>query len=314
MTDAIGPAPAPSEVVRGEQRPPARSAAISVMIFTLDEAIHLPACLAALSWCDDIIVIDSYSTDATERICAEHGARFFQHRFEGFGLQRNWALDNSAPRHEWIFVLDADERFTPELAAEAAAVVLSAPAGTGAFRVRRRFYMWGRWLRYSSLYPNWVVRLVHRERVRYENRGHAETQTVDGEIHELENDLIDENLKGIDEWFTRQARYAGKEAEHELAGEQRFMPGELFAPDPLRRRNAVKRLAARVPGRAMLYFLYAYVWRRGFLDGRDGLMFCMMKALYQSMIVIRKHDLRRSRRSVAGSHASSDGGPAGHGT
>ena len=74
----------------------------------------------------------------------------------------------------------------------------------GAYRVKRRFHMWGRWLRYSSLYPTWVVRLVHKDRVRYINRGHAETQTINGEIGELQNDLIDENLKGVDEWFARQ--------------------------------------------------------------------------------------------------------------
>ena len=74
------------------------------------------------------------------------------------------------------------------------------------FRVRRRFHMWGRWLRYSSLYPSWVVRLVRKDRVSYVNRGHAETHIVEGRIEELENDLIDENLKGIDEWLERQNR------------------------------------------------------------------------------------------------------------
>ncbi len=77
--------------------------------------------------------------------------------------------------------------------------------------------MWGRWLRYSSLYPTWVVRFVRKDRVRYVDRGHAETQEVDGEMLDLENDLIDENLKGIDEWFERQNRYSTKDAEYELA-------------------------------------------------------------------------------------------------
>jgi glycosyltransferase involved in cell wall biosynthesis len=270
------------------------------MIFTLNEEIHLPSCLDALRWADDVIVIDSFSSDATETIARAHGARFFQHAFTGFGAQRNWALDNTTPRHDWILVLDADERVTPELADEITLVVASAPSGVGAYRVKRRFYMWGRWLRYSSLYPNWVVRLIHRDRVRYEDRGHAETQTVDGEVRELIHDLIDENLRSIDEWFARQNRYARKEAEYELDQERadsmaRHGWTDLLSREPLARRAALKRLSRRMPFRPFAYFFYSYVIRRGFLDGRDGLVFSRMKALYQGMIVTKKYDAKRSR-------------------
>ena len=271
---------------------------VSVMIFTLDEEIHLPSCLAALAWCDDVIVVDSFSRDRTEAVAREHGARFFQHRFEGFGSQRNWALDETTPRHDWVLVLDADERVTPELVDEMRRVLRAPLDDVGAFRLRRRFYMWGRWLRYSSLYPNWVVRVVHRDRVRYVNRGHAETQEVRGAIRELEHDLIDENLKGIDEWFERQGRYARKEAEHELAEEGRASGGiwsRLASRDPLVRRAALKRLAWRMPGRPLAYFLYSYIVRRGFLDGRDGLVFCVMKSIYQALIVAKKYDIQRTR-------------------
>jgi hypothetical protein len=154
--------------------------------------------------------------------------------------------------------------------------------------------MWGRWLRYSSLYPTWVVRLVRVGRVTYVNRGHAETQVVDGETRGLVSDLIDENLKGVDEWFERQNRYSAKEAELELAEEKTpFRFSDLVSADPLKRRAAAKRLAASSPLRPTLFFLYNYVLRGGFLDGRDGLVFCMMKAEYYRMIVAKKHDRRR---------------------
>jgi glycosyltransferase involved in cell wall biosynthesis len=276
--------------------PPARAATapVSVMIFTLNEEIHLPSCLDALDWADDVIVVDSFSTDGTEAICREHGARFFQNRFEGFGTQRNWALDNTQPRHPWILILDADEGVTPELGQELKAIAEADPAGVGAFRVRRRFYMWGRWLRHSSLYPTWVVRFIHSDRVRYLNRGHAETQEVQGEIRDLAHDLIDENLKGIDEWFERQNRYSRKDAEFELEREKAGLRiSELFSGDPLKRRAALKRLAWRVPARELVYFLYSYIWRRGFLDGRDGFVFCRMRAMYQAEVAIKKYDLRR---------------------
>ena len=269
---------------------------LSVMIFTLNEEIHLPSCLAALSWCDDVIVVDSFSTDRTAEICRDAGARFFQHPFEGFGSQRNWALATTGPKYDWVLILDADERVTPELAGELAETLTAPPATVGAYRIKRRFHLWGRWLRYSSLYPTWVVRIVHKERIRYINRGHAETQEVRGEIGELRHDLIDENLKGIDEWFERQNRYSARDAEYELAQERLPLSvGQLLAGDPLVRRAALKRLAGRLPGRPLWYFLYSYLLRGGFRDGRDGLIFCYMKAMYQGMVLVKKYDLERNR-------------------
>ena len=275
------------------------SVPISVMIFTLDEEVNLPACLSSLHWCDDVIVIDSFSADRTEELSRAAGARFYQHRFEGFGLQRNWALENTQPKHAWVLILDADERVPPELVEEMSITLRGIPEKVGAFRLKRRFYMWGRWLKHSSLYPTWVVRLVHKDRVRYVNRGHAETQEVNGEVRDLEHDLIDENLKGIDEWFERQNRYAGKDAEYELSRDSgTFSMSDMVSGDPLVRRAAFKRAAGRIPGRAFWYFIYSYVVRRGFRDGRDGLMFCFMKAMYQGMVSVKKYDMRReeSRR------------------
>jgi len=272
----------------------AARAPVTAMIFTLDEELHLPSCLASLAWCDDVIVVDSFSRDRTEEIARGAGARFFQHAFEGFGRQRMWALQNAAPRHEWVLILDADERVTPELAREIAATVAAAPDDVAAYRVKRRFYMWGRWLRYSALYPTWVVRLVRNGRVEYANRGHAETQAVSGETRELAHDLVDENRKGIDEWFERQNRYSSREAEFELAQEREpFAIGALWSRDPLARRAALKRLASRLPFRPAAYFLYSYVLRGGFLEGRDGFVFCTMRSEYQRMIATKKHDLRR---------------------
>jgi glycosyltransferase involved in cell wall biosynthesis len=270
---------------------------VSVMIFTLNEEVHLPVCLASLKWCDDIVVVDSFSTDQSEQICRDAGVRFVQHGFEGFGSQRNWTLDNVELKHKWLLVLDADERVPDELAAELLEIADRDPADYGAYRVRRRFYMWGRWLRYSNLYPTWVVRFIHKDKVRYINRGHAETQTVNGLTGDLANDLIDENLKGIDEWFARHSRYSAKEAEYELSMEREPIPVRaLWGADPLMRRALLKRISWKMPLRPAIYFLYSYVLRRGFMDGYDGLVFCTMKSAYQAMILARKHSMRRGNK------------------
>jgi glycosyltransferase involved in cell wall biosynthesis len=269
-----------------------QQAPVSCLVYTLNEEVNLPHCLGSLSWCDDVVVVDSYSTDGTEAIARDFGARFVQHEFTGFGDQRNWSLEQIPLKHAWALILDADERVPAELAAEMAARLPSVPAEVAAFRLRRRFHLWDRWLRHSSLYPTWVVRLVRVGRVRYVNRGHAETQVVDGRVDSLQPDLIDENHKGLEDWWSRQNRYSTQEASFELA-----QPGSwrtIFSPDPLRRREGFKALARRLPGRPLWYFAYAYLLRRGFLDGADGLRFCWMKAMYQAMIVLKKHEMRRT--------------------
>jgi glycosyltransferase involved in cell wall biosynthesis len=244
-----------------------------------------------------VVVVDSFSTDATEAIARAAGARFVQHEFTGFGDQRNWSLEQVPLRHPWALILDADERVPPELAVEMATRLSQVPPEVAGFRLARRFYLWGQWLRYSSLYPTWVVRLVRVGRVRYVNRGHAETQEVDGIIESLQHDLLDENHKGMPEWWARQHRYAQQEAQHELTQDP-TPRGRLFSADPLQRRAALKSLARNLPGRPLWYFLYAYLLRRGFLDGLAGLRFCLMKARCQALIVANKARLRKAARAA----------------
>jgi glycosyltransferase involved in cell wall biosynthesis len=270
---------------------------VSVLVFTLNEEKNLDTCLDCLDWCDDKFVVDSYSTDRTRDICEGRGVPFVQHAFDGFGTQRNWALQNLDLKYDWVLILDADERVPPELSLELAQLAATNRPHMGAYRLKRRFYMWGRWLRYSSLYPSWVVRFVHRRKVEYVNRGHGETQKVNGEVGEIRSFLIDENHKGLDEWFSRHVRYARKEAEYELDREELpWTIRSVFDADPLQRRAALKRFAGAVPGRAQIYFLYCYIARLGFLDGRDGFVFCRMKSIYQNMIAIEKHDLRKRQK------------------
>jgi glycosyltransferase involved in cell wall biosynthesis len=266
-------------------RPP-----VSCLIYTLNEQVNLPYCLASLGWCDDLVIVDSFSSDGTQALARAAGARFVQHSFTGFGDQRNWSLEHVPLRHPWALILDADECVPPELATELAERLPGVPDEVAAFRVRRRFHLWGKWLRYSSLYPTWVIRLVRVNQVRYVNRGHAETQVVDGRIDSLEHDLLDENHKGLEDWWARQNLYSTQEARYEL-DQKAGSWWDLFARDPLRRRAALKSLAWRLPGRPCWYFLYVYFLRRGFLDGAAGLRFCAMKAAYQLMITTKKQEM-----------------------
>ena len=225
-------------------------------------------------------------------ICKAAGARFFQHPFSGFGDQRNWAFDNIDFKHDWIFVLDADEEITPELLEELKVTMLMLKPDVSAFRVKRRFYLWGQWLKHSSLYPSWVIRLVKKGKFRYVNRGHAETQVVDGRVEALQADLKDENLKGLHAWFARQNDYSSKEAQHEISQGQPPWSA-LFSRNPLERRTFLKSLSSRLYLRPVIFFAYTYFWRRGFMDGLAGFYFSLMKSVYVGMIQLKKYEMRR---------------------
>ena len=265
---------------------------IAVIVFTLDEEIHIGSCLDSVDWADEVFVVDSGSRDSTTSICESKGVRVFEHPFTGFGDQRNWALDALPITAEWVLILDADERVPPELADEIQEKAISAPASVGAFMVARRFHLWGRWLKHSSLYPSYLVRFVRRGRVTYMNRGHAETETVDGEIQRFRHGLIDENLKGVDDWFARQNRYSRKEAEYE-ADRSIAAGNKVDGVESTGKKSYLKELARRVPGRPLWYFVYAYFLRGGFLEGRDGFYFCYMRAIYYAMIQIKRYDISK---------------------
>ena len=142
---------------------------ISIVILTRNEERDLPGCLASVKGCDDVHVFDSCSTDATAEIAKSMGAQVHRRRFDSYAAQRNAALATVPFRHGWVFVLDADERLTPALWAEALDAIRAADPAIAAFRVRRRDYFLGRELRHAQMLP-WYTRLVRLGRVRYTPR------------------------------------------------------------------------------------------------------------------------------------------------
>ena len=267
---------------------------VSTIVFTLNEELNICTCLGSLTFTDDVIVVDSHSVDKTTELAKRHGARVYQNEFVGFGDQRNWAIANTDPKYEWILILDADERVTPALVDELRETLDGVPDEVAGFLLKRQFFMWGKWLKHSSLYPSYVVRLVRKGRVLYVNRGHAETQTAEGKLLPLQSDLIDENHKGLYAWFERQSRYAREDARFELESSLwRDHKFSFFSSDPLGRRAYLKSLTRNLPFRPFWYFMYSYICRLGFLDGYAGFMFCYMRSLYQAMIVINKYDMTR---------------------
>ncbi len=156
---------------------------ISVIVPIKNEAENLPRCLASIAWADEIFVVDSQSTDGSQRIAEELGAQVVQFDFNGtWPKKKNWALENLPFRHEWVFILDADEVLPPGAEEEFRAAIAGAGRDAG-FWINRRFMFMGRWLRHAY-YPNWNLRLFRHSLGRYEKLTDADTASGDNEVHE----------------------------------------------------------------------------------------------------------------------------------
>jgi len=267
---------------------------ISVLILTLNEEINLPGCLASVKWCDDIVVYDSYSTDRTIEIAKAAGARVFQRSFDNYANQRNSALTQIEYKHSWLLMLDADEQATPELVKEIHEIVNNKESSISLYHVRRKDMFFGKWLRHSSGYPTWFGRFFRVGKVRVERDINEEYHT-DGKVGHLKTHYIHFPFnKGVAFWFERHNRYSSMEAAALLQDVQMTLAWRSsFSSDPVMRRKFLKQLAYRMPCRPVLVFCYLYLFKRGFLDGRSGLIYCILRSIYEYMIDIKVRELRR---------------------
>ena len=268
---------------------------LSILILTLNEAENLPRCLDALAWCDDVVVVDSGSTDRTQEIARQRGARVLERRFDNFAAQRNFAIDNANWKHAWVLHLDADEVVTDELVREMRGRIGKEPYS--AYRVPSRLMLGENWLRYCGDYPTYQVRLGRVDRLRFHQVGHGQREALaPNEVGQLEADYLHYSFsKGIDDWFERHNRYSRDEA---AVTPPQVMDtlGGLLSPDRTTRRRSMKALANYVPFRGVARFFYLFVIRRGFLDGRAGLLYCRMMATYENMISVKRAFRRTSDR------------------
>jgi glycosyltransferase involved in cell wall biosynthesis len=269
---------------------------ISVLILTLNEEVNLVECIDSCTWSDDIVVFDSFSTDRTCEIAAGKAVRLVQRRFDNYAAQRNAALTQVQYKHPWVLMVDADERTPMDLVREMIAAVSTADSDVALFRMRRKDYFLGRWLRRSSGYPSWFGRLVRLGRVRVEREVNEE-YIADGKIVHLRSHLHHYPFnKGIGYWYERHNRYSDIEALAKVeAYSSQLSLAALFSGDPIDRRRAMKLLVYRLPMRPTIWFLYLYIFRMGFLDGAAGLAFSRMRASYETMIDMKVLDFKRRR-------------------
>jgi len=263
----------------------------SILILTLNEERNLPRCLASVRGCDDIVILDSGSTDRTVTLAREAGARVFTRAFDDFAGQRNHAQREIAFRHPWVFHLDADEQFTPELDAECRAAATR--TDLDGFLVAPRMLWNGRWIPHCTDFPAWQARYVRAPQFEFIQVGHGQREAPHMRTARLSaNYLHDLSSGGESEWLEKHRRYARAEARAHLASDDGGRLADLFAGERLVRRRALKRLSYSLPFRPTLRFIYQYVLRGGFLDGRAGFRYCQLLARYEGFTTAELRHLR----------------------
>ena len=249
---------------------------LSVTVITLNEAANIDACLAAVDWVDDIVVVDSGSTDGTIERARARGARVIQRDWPGsYAAQKNFAAEQTT--HDWILSLDADERVTPELATEIKSILASEPPVAG-YRIPRLTFHLGRWIRTTDWYPDYQLRLYDRRRATWPPRLVHESVTAEGPIGYLTRDLEHYAYRDISHHHAAMDRYTT------LAARQMFEQG---------RRAGVFDLAVH-PAAA---FLRNYLLKRGITDGTPGFIISAMNAYYVFLKFAKLWQLQREKQA-----------------
>lgn len=247
-----------------------------------------------------MVIVDSGSTDGTLAIARQvrPDVRIFTNPFEDFGQQRNWALDNTTPRNDWVLFIDADEFMLPPLAREIDSFVRDPGDAVGAYIAGKNYFL-GRWIRYSTYYPSYQLRLLKLGEVRYRREGHGQREVTDGPLVYLKNAWRHEGFsKGLHQWIARHNNYSSNEVELLLRlRNESISIHELLSREAVERRRAYKQLGARLPFRPVTRFIYTYLLRCGFLDGRAGVYFSLLRFAHDIHIVSKIAEQKNSASS-----------------
>lgn len=266
----------------------------SIYILTYNEELDIAACIESALLSDDVVVVDSYSSDRTVEIASRYDIRVVQHRFESHGRQRTWMLEELPAKHDWIYILEADERMTPELFQECLEAIKTSEY-VGYYAAERVMFM-GSWIRHSTQYPRYQLRLLQRGKVWFTDYGHTEREVCEGATNFLKETYPHYTSgKGLSRWIDKHNRYSTDEAEETLRQLQQGSVNwrELFfGRSEVQRRRALKDLSLRLPLRPLVRFLYMYFFLGGFLDGRAGFTWCTLQAFYEYLILLKVWELK----------------------
>lgn len=281
--------------------PPIGSVPVSVIVLTLNEAVNIQRCISSVGWADQVLVVDSGSDDGTQDLASSNGAEVLHHPFEDYGTQREWALKHPEIRNDWVLFVDADEWISAALAAEIADSVIWPVHDGYAFRVQ---LVWqSHHIRHAGWGNTWVTRLARRRSAQVSG-SFAEKLIVSGSVGRFKHPIVDEDLKPFSRWIEKHNRYSTLKAQvlvdlRRRPIRQRLRDALNAQPRVRITRELLKQLIVpHLPVRPFWLFLYMYVFRVGFLDGRYGFLFCTLQASQQAAIDIKVDELERCNQEA----------------
>jgi glycosyltransferase involved in cell wall biosynthesis len=275
----------------------------SIYILTYNEEIEIAECIQSGLASDDIIIVDSFSTDNTIEIASRYPVRIIQHKFESHGKQRTWMLNEIDTKYEWVYILEADERMTPELFQECLELVkvdretsTECDRAIGYYVAERVMFM-DKWIRHSTQYPRYQLRLFKKGKVWFDDYGHTEREVYDGRVEFLKQTYPHYTSgKGISRWIDKHNRYSTDEAWETI---KQLEKGKVawydlvLGKSEVDRRRALKDLSLRLPFRPLVRWIYMYFILGGILDGKAGFAWCTLQAFYEYLILLKVEEISR---------------------
>ena len=270
----------------------------SIVILTKNEEGDLPRCLAAIHGWAPIVVLDCGSEDRTVALAKADGASILINPFSSFGQQRNWALDHATGGSDWVLFLDADEVATPQFRIAVERAIANADAQTAGFYCCWKLMCGERWLRRCDAFPKWQFRLVRVGRARFTDFGHGQKEgEVDGQLGHIREPYLHYAFsKGWSVWLDRHNRYSTQEAEARFGASVEWRM--ILKARGSQRNKLLKPLVSRVPLWPLIRFVFDYFGRLGFLEGTEGLIYCVNMAYYEFLIRIKMRELRQQRAKL----------------
>ncbi len=275
---------------------------LSVIILTFNEEIHISRCIESLqSTTESIFIVDSYSSDDTVKICESFGAKVYQRNWKNYADQFQWALDHCPIDTEWVMRMDADEYIQEDLQNELPQVLLNTGADTIGFYIRRKYFFLGRWIKKGAVYPLNLLRIWRVGKGRIENRWMDEHIVLDGtgNTNQLNGHIVDDNQNNTRWWTDKHNKYADREMidvldkKYGLFTFDNALKLERESSQAKIKRAVKENIYNKLPifVRPLLYFLYRYFIRLGFLDGVQGFVFHFFQGYwYRSLVDLRVYE------------------------
>lgn len=290
-----------------EQRNMDRKVPLSVVILTFNEEKNIEACLKSIhGWAERIFIVDSFSTDKTLEIVARYTKDIYQNTWKNYESQLNWGLENLPIDTQWVMRLDSDETVTQELRDELSETLNNLDKDTTGLYVPRKVYFLGKWIKHGGYYPIRLLRIWRNKMAHCEKRWMDEHMKVsEGNLMVLKNDIIDDNKKNLHWWTGKHNDYATREAIDILNLSYKFLEydsvdAELSGSQEKRKRWIKENFYVKMPlfVRPFFYFIYRYIFKLGFLDGKEGLIWHILQGFwYRFLVDVKIYEIKKKSDS-----------------